>query len=379
MYQLHLPLMVIIVGVAKISTSFDIEQPLKVMELGQVIRPSVPTVIVEQQQERLGESNKYRLKRSYVTVDLQKSNLTVIRYTDILPFSAKGCIPVFFSGDNPQNITYDTISWMNIREQWTIVIFNNEVTHMDEKVVELFRRSIVIVGSFRHAPLHQEVQEQLMRKEIMTISNLKSHPLLPKNESTTFVGYLLLFEVLSRYSVELPILANLIVVEHKPQSLRCSRTRGRRLEVLNHDFTGRIPIHPGYSIPKIVGDDLIEFPDQYGTHIEPPYHMMESGFNAAEVPPERTFVPCIRVHQYNATVNHLITAATFKEWERSTGVTIPRGSFVFVDTRQNRKWTNPEEYLGYNRLEDKDEGYMGVDADAVQWLIDVRSLCFFFF
>ena len=344
----------------------------QVIELGTVISP-IETLIKIEPTIHVNLDRGARVKTNYITADIQKSNLTVIRYRDIIPFSAKGCMPVFYTPKHARMITRSDIEWIHFQEQWTVVLFGDQIEEIEESVIDLLARSIIIIGTFVGKSMPTLLMEKLLQREIMVISNLMPHVLLG-NRNRRFIGYMLLFEVLNRRSVELPVLTNLVLLKNvPPHSKRCSRKPGWRLEVLNHDFMGDVPLYPDVPMPKIVGDEIIMFPEHYGTHIDAPYHIYDKGTTTAGLGEDRMLMPCVRINNYNLTSEGLVGATSFHHWEFMAGRMIPDGALVFVDTGTNRKWPDRRDYLNPNP-ETNAVRFPGIDVEAAKWLAKNRRI-----
>ena len=347
----------------------DYDRDDLVLELGQTIRTNEPFVNIQPISHfGIDDARGLRLVSNYVTVNLlasDEANLTVAHYwlRQHLPFSSIGCVPVLYVPDNPETITYRDIGSFAFEDQepWLVVIFGRKV-----KKIALEVGQNVILATFAGQSLPAQEQERLLNHGHMLISNLKPSPLLQKQ---IYSGFIVLFDVLNRPSFDLPVLANLVLMESY-----CNR---RLVETMSHKFADSIPIYPGLKEPKFDGN-ILSFPEHYGTHLDAPFHISEFGRKSDEITIDSiASLPCIKIesNDFDEKIDDPPLAVgldSFYHWENENGMQIPENSLVFIDTDNCRNWPEPDAYMG--RTSNGKLNIVGLHAEALNFLIKRRKI-----
>ena len=344
----------------------------RVIELGETIKNSDFVNISGVTIDDLKLEEGARMKVNYLALDMGQAEVTKVQYTaDVLPFSAQGCLLVYYLADVSQIVTKKDIEDIDLSQKWSIVIFGEKVKQVDRAVIDELASSSAIIGTFKNQNIPAENLKEILERGGMVISNLVKNPSLG-DESKQFRGYVLFYDILNR-PMEMPVLANLVLVDFDPENKACEPAPGRTMEIVSHDFKGQLPLHPVMKYPEIIGTSNLFFPEHYGTHLDAPSHMFEDGATVDQLMPEMLLTPCVRIHDYNLTGEDMLPVERFREWEARTGYSIPDGSLVFLDTGMNKQWPHFDQYYNINP-DTKQARILGIDPEAARWLVEDRKI-----
>lgn len=115
---------------------------------------------------------------------------------------------------------------------------------------------------------------------------------------------------------------------------------------------------------------VYKMPGQYGTHVDAPIHMNETGATLDAFGAEELFLPLCVVDLSKAVAenpDYGLTVADLEAWEARNG-RIPEGAFVAFRSDWYKK----------SNLDNPDENgqphYPGWDKAAIQWLVEERNI-----
>lgn len=111
---------------------------------------------------------------------------------------------------------------------------------------------------------------------------------------------------------------------------------------------------------------------QYGTHVDPPFHFVESGRKLHEIGVTEFAYPlCVIDASSKVKENHDygLTVDDIKEWEKANGP-VPAGSFVAMRS----DWSKREGKLFYNKDANGECHYPGWTLEALKYLCEERGV-----
>lgn len=116
-----------------------------------------------------------------------------------------------------------------------------------------------------------------------------------------------------------------------------------------------------------------------GTHMDAPVHFHEGGATADDVALDRLVGPAAVVDvtdRVGSDADYRVTVDDLQAWEVDHG-RIPEGALVLIRTGWDRRWPDPERYLGTERRGREavsELHFPGLHPDAARWLAERRRV-----
>lgn len=152
---------------------------------------------------------------------------------------------------------------------------------------------------------------------------------------------------------------------------------------LSYEVTPQTPHYEGFNDLKI--NEVLSFAEhkvcsreytmvsQYGTHVDPPFHFVESGRPLDKIELKEMVLPLCVIdmsRQAAADADLGMTVDDLKNWEAQHGP-IPEGAFVAMRT----DWHKREGQAFLNKDANGDCHYPGWSQPALEYLCEVRKIC----
>ncbi len=159
---------------------------------------------------------------------------------------------------------------------------------------------------------------------------------------------------------------------------------------LTHDFAPGIPHWPGFpneqrellhlfdetadSLESYVYVHLYSHVGQWGTHADPPAHLIKGTRTLDQIDVKEMILPLV-VLDIHAKVeenpDYSITMEDVKEWEKKYGL-IPSGSFVALRTDWSKRW--PDDKAMQNEDEKGIKHFPGWSHEVLKYLFEGRKI-----